>query len=54
MAQEKFVQSSPAMHQIAILNLRINDMLSQLNTVIKTMSEEIAAPKQTNTVLKSE
>jgi hypothetical protein len=54
MAQENVMQPSPITQQLAILNLRINDMLSQLNIVIKAMNEENAALKQKNADLKSE
>jgi regulator of replication initiation timing len=41
------------MQQIGILNLRINDMMIQLNTVIKTMLEENTALKKENAELKA-
>jgi hypothetical protein len=37
---------SPLMQQIALLNIRVNDMLSQLNVVTKVMIEENAALKR--------
>jgi hypothetical protein len=38
-------EASPVMQQIGMLNLRINDMMTQLNTVMKTMMDENAALK---------
>lgn len=46
-------EASPVMQQIGILNLRINDMMIQLNTVIKTMLEENTALKKENAELKA-
>jgi regulator of replication initiation timing len=46
-------QNSPIMQQIGMLNLRINDMMTQLNAVIKAMLEENAALKKENSELKS-
>ena len=40
------------MQQIGILNLRINDMLIQLNTVMKAVMEENASLKKENAELK--
>ena len=44
---------SPVMQQIGMLNLRINDMMTQLNTVMKTMMDENAALKKENAALKA-
>ncbi len=44
---------SPVMQQIGMLNLRINDMMTQLNAVMKTMIEENAALKKENNELKA-
>ena len=45
---------SPAMEQqIGMLNLRINDMMTQLNAVMKAMMEENAALKKENAELKA-
>lgn len=33
-------ETSPVMHKIALLNLRINDMMNQLNSVLKTIVDE--------------
>ena len=41
------------MQQIGMLNFRINDMLTQLNIVIKTMSAENADLKKENVELKA-
>ena len=46
-------EPSPAIQQIGMLNLRINDMMTQLNTVMKTMMEENAALKKKNAELKA-
>lgn len=46
-------EASPVIQQISMLNLRINDMMTQLNTVIKIMMEENAALKKENAELKS-
>jgi hypothetical protein len=45
-------EASPAMQQIGILNLRIKDMMTQLNLVLNALIEENAALKQENSVLK--
>jgi regulator of replication initiation timing len=47
------VEASPVMQQIGMLNLRINDMMTQLNAVMKTMMEENAALKKENADLKA-
>ena len=44
---------SSTMQQIGILNLRINDMMTQLNTVIKTIIDENVALKKENAELKT-
>ena len=44
---------SPVMQQIAMLNLRINDMMNQLNSVMKTMMEENTNLKKENADLKA-
>jgi regulator of replication initiation timing len=44
---------SPVIQQIAMLNLRINDMMNQLNSVMKTMMEENTNLKKENTELKA-
>ena len=46
-------EPSPAMQQIGMLNLRINDMMTQLNAVLKVMMEENAALKKENAALKA-
>ena len=45
-------ETSPVMQQIGMLNLRINDMMIQLNTVMKTIMDENAALKKENDELK--
>ena len=46
-------QADPIMQQIGMLNLRINDMMTQLNAVMKTLMEENAALKKENGELKA-
>ena len=46
-------ETSPIMQQIGMLNLRINDMMTQLNTVMKIMMDENAALKNENAGLKT-
>jgi hypothetical protein len=46
-------EASPIMQQIGMLNLRINDMMAQLNNVMKTMMDENAALKKENADLKA-
>lgn len=41
------------MQQIGMLNLRISDMMTQLNAVMKTMLDENATLKKENTELKA-
>lgn len=41
------------MQQIGMLNLRINDMMTQLNTVMRAMLEENAALKKETAELKA-
>ncbi len=43
---------SPVMQQIGMLNLRINDMMTQLNAVMKAMLEENAELRKENGELK--
>jgi regulator of replication initiation timing len=54
MSQEtqKQFESNPIMAQISLLNLRINDMMTQLNAVMKTLVEENQALQKENTELK--
>jgi hypothetical protein len=42
---EKNQQTSPAMQQIGLLNLRVNDMMQQLNVVLKALMDENVALK---------
>jgi regulator of replication initiation timing len=44
---------SPIIQQIGMLNLRINDMMTQLNVVMKAMMEENAALKKENSEFKA-
>ena len=50
--QKEAEQHSVVIQQIGMLNLRINDMMVQLNTVIKALLDENAALKKENTDLK--
>ena len=45
-------EMSPMMQQIGMLNLRINDMMTQLNVVMKTLMDENADLKKENADLK--
>jgi regulator of replication initiation timing len=47
-------EASPTMQQIGMLNLRINDMMTQLNAVMKAMMEENQALKKENSELKTQ
>jgi regulator of replication initiation timing len=44
---------SPALQQIGILNIRVNDMMIQLNTVLKAMVEGNTMLKKENAELKA-
>lgn len=46
-------EASPVMQHIGMLNLRINDMMTQLNAVMKLLMEENASLKKENDELKS-
>lgn len=46
-------EASPVMQQIGMLNIRINDMMTQLNAVMKVLIEENAALKKENAELKA-
>ncbi len=50
---QAYSQASPVMQQIGVLNLRINDMMSQLNTVMKAMMDENALLRKENADLKA-
>jgi regulator of replication initiation timing len=52
MAQE--MEGSPIMQRIGMLNLRINDMMTQLNAVMKAMMDENATLRKENSELKAE
>jgi regulator of replication initiation timing len=54
MITQQTEQPSPVIQQIGLLNLRINDMLTQLNNVINAVMEENAALKKENNALKEE
>ena len=45
-------QADSTMQQIGMLNLRINDMMTQLNAVMKALMDENAALKNENAALK--
>jgi hypothetical protein len=49
---QKTLEPSPVMGQISLLNIRINDMMSQLNTVMKALIDENQALKKENAELK--
>jgi|WetSurMetagenome_2_1015567.scaffolds.fasta_scaffold207113_2 hypothetical protein len=44
---------TPAMQQVGLLNLRISDMISQLNAVLKELLDENTALKKENAELKA-
>ncbi len=46
-------QADPVMQQIGMLNLRINDMMTQLNVVMKTMMDENTALRKENAEFKA-
>ena len=46
-------QTSPIMQQIGMLNLRINDMMTQLNSTLKTGLDENSALKKENDGLRA-
>jgi regulator of replication initiation timing len=46
------IEGSPAIQQIGMLNLRINDMMTQLNAVMKTLIDENLMIKKENSQLK--
>jgi hypothetical protein len=50
--QQQLQQPSP-MLQIGMLNLRINDMMTQLNIVLKSIMDENTALKRENDNLKT-
>ncbi len=55
MSQEAPKQTDPTpqtMQQISMLNLRINDVMTQLNATLKAVLEENQALKSENTELK--
>jgi hypothetical protein len=53
MESTQTVQASPIMQQITMLNLRINDMLTQLNVVMKTLLDENVALQRETVELKA-
>ena len=46
-------ETSSVIQQIGMLNLRINDMMTQLNAVMKVLMEENAALNKENAELKA-
>jgi regulator of replication initiation timing len=52
MSQEQS-KADPIMQQVGMLNLRINDMVTQLNTVMKMMMDENTALKKEYADLKN-
>lgn len=53
LADQTTNEGSTITQQIGMLNLRINDMMTQLNTVMKMMMDENAALKKENAELKA-
>ena len=52
MSQEQ-AKFDPIMQQIGVLNLRINDMMTQLSVVMKALIDEITALRKENSDLKA-
>jgi len=50
---QKQTESAPIMQQVGMLNLRINDMMTQLNAVMKALMDENQALRKENAELKS-
>jgi hypothetical protein len=46
-------EASPVMQQIGMLNLRINDMMTQLNTVMKVLMDDNVFLRKENADLKT-
>jgi len=53
LAEQTKAENSHIMQQVGMLNLRINDMMVQLNTVIKILIETNAELKKENAELKA-
>lgn len=54
MSQQKQIEQNPLVAvQVNTLSLRINDMITQLSTVLKTMTDENVALKKENDELKA-
>ena len=55
MTEEKIqgADSAQLMQHIGLLNVRVNDMMSELNTVMKMMMEENASLRKENADLKA-
>ena len=51
MREDQSTESLPIQQQIGILNLRINDLMSQLNIVMKTLLQENSILKEENAKL---
>jgi hypothetical protein len=47
------IEASPVLQQIGLLNLRISDMMSQLNAVMKALMDENGSLRKENVDLKS-
>lgn len=52
MSQEK-IKVDPIMQQIGLLNLRVTDMMTQLNAVVKILMDENAALNKENSELRT-
>lgn len=53
MIQQSDQEASPLLQQIGMLNLRINDMMTQLNIVMKTLMDENSSLRRENSDLKA-
>jgi hypothetical protein len=51
--EQAISEPSPILQQIGMLNLRINDMMTQLNTVMKAMMDENGALRRENADMKT-
>jgi hypothetical protein len=50
---ETTAEASPIMQQIGMLNLRVSDMMAQLNAVLKALLDENTALKKENSDVKA-
>ena len=53
MLTDTTIEASPVIQQIGMLNLRINDMMTQLNAVMKALIDDNSALRKENADLKA-